>query len=769
MKRNDFRGKVKSHAMLLLSTVMALSFVSCGKNDQGASSTDSEQKDYVYVPEYITLNEEDGVDYYSTQLVGNSMYNMCFTFDEETMDSDRKIVEYSLDTNEKKEVALNTSEERDIGSWVLDKEKNFYTIEYSWGEFVEDEMPDQTQFLCKYDSQGNQVYEQDITKIMEADENNSWISEMVSDDQGRIYLASDSLIRLFDANGAMQGEVDLSNRWISGMGTGKDGKVYISCYDETSVDGGFVLTEVDFDGKKLGQTYSNFPGGNGNGGLSIGIEKDFLVSDSSKVYEYDLATQTYEELFAWLDCDINGNYVSYVGATQDGKVLAVVQDWNSGKSEMAYLTRKSASEVAQKQELLIGTLYENQELQEAAVNFNKNNDAYRVRIKTYIDTNNWTETSWQDGITALNNDILSKSNCPDILDLSSLNVEQLAVKGVLEDITPYLEKSSALNKEDYLECIIDGYTINGKLVSVPSTFTLSTIAGKTADVGAEMGWTMDEMMAYAKKYPNASLFDGYTKEDMIYMMMVYNQSVFINWETGECNFDSEEFKQLLMFVNTLPDEYDWESDERSTPVKIQAGEVLMDFVGIYDLDSIQEYEAKFNEPVTFIGFPNADGNCGCYISADGLYGISTKSGNKDAAWAFIESYLVNSADSDFSWGLSTNKKILEERIAEATKVEYVLDENGQPILDENGEPIQENAGHGVDYGDWEYTYHVPTEEEVAKIMELVEVAVPVFNADEAITNIVKEEAPAYFQGQKSVEDVAGVIQSRVQLYVNENR
>ena len=32
-----------------------------------------------------------------------------------------------------------------------------------------------------------------------------------------------------------------------------------------------------------------------------------------------------------------------------------------------------------------------------------------------------------------------------------------------------------------------------------------------------------------------------------------------------------------------------------------------------------------------------------------------------------------------------------------------------------------------------------------------------------------EEAEAFFKGQKSVSDVANVIQSRVQVYVNENR
>ncbi len=44
-----------------------------------------------------------------------------------------------------------------------------------------------------------------------------------------------------------------------------------------------------------------------------------------------------------------------------------------------------------------------------------------------------------------------------------------------------------------------------------------------------------------------------------------------------------------------------------------------------------------------------------------------------------------------------------------------------------------------------------------------------FDAQEdAVIQIISEEASAYFSGQKGIEDVTGVIQNRVQLYLNEN-
>ena len=54
-------------------------------------------------------------------------------------------------------------------------------------------------------------------------------------------------------------------------------------------------------------------------------------------------------------------------------------------------------------------------------------------------------------------------------------------------------------------------------------------------------------------------------------------------------------------------------------------------------------------------------------------------------------------------------------------------------------------------------------------IEVLGTADSLVNYNESITNIVLEEASGYFDGQKSAEAVAKVIQSKVQIYVNENR
>ena len=93
------------------------------------------------------------------------------------------------------------------------------------------------------------------------------------------------------------------------------------------------------------------------------------------------------------------------------------------------------------------------------------------------------------------------------------------------------------------------------------------------------------------------------------------------------------------------------------------------------------------------------------------------------------------------------------------------------MKDENGEAIINEGVSSVGYEDgWSYTYRLATQEEVDKVMELMDLAKPVsYNGDDEISKIINEEAEAFFKGQKSVDEVAGIIQNRVNNYVGETK
>ena len=44
----------------------------------------------------------------------------------------------------------------------------------------------------------------------------------------------------------------------------------------------------------------------------------------------------------------------------------------------------------------------------------------------------------------------------------------------------------------------------------------------------------------------------------------------------------------------------------------------------------------------------------------------------------------------------------------------------------------------------------------------------IYSSNQDVHNIINEEAAAYFKGQKTAQEVAEIIQSRVSIFVNEN-
>ena len=79
------------------------------------------------------------------------------------------------------------------------------------------------------------------------------------------------------------------------------------------------------------------------------------------------------------------------------------------------------------------------------------------------------------------------------------------------------------------------------------------------------------------------------------------------------------------------------------------------------------------------------------------------------------------------------------------------------------------GGGSISYQDgWTYEYHTTTKEEVDQVLALFDVAKPAASQNSEIMTIISEEAEAFFKGQKSAAEVAAIIQSRAQIYVDEN-
>ena len=778
MKKNKIYKKIIAFAMI---AVMGVSMAACGDKEDGQQTqTDA----YVYVPEFIDLSQSgEDQDISDPQLMGDDLYYRTYYWNEETEESGYRFYRRNIQSGETTELPLRFEIEGVDNLWpgslIFDEEGNMNLLvnAYNWSE---DGTSQEAYWLFRFDSEGNELFRQDVTQALTPQgAESSYVQQSVIDKEGRLFASvsvssggmggmdsSNAFIVVLDKEGNTLAQIDAGSDWINAIGMADDGTVLITRYN---INGsGMECLEVDPVGKTLGDPHGGMPNTNGSGSLNSAPGGGLLVNDGSKLWKYDLNTDSAEEVLTWTDCDINGSYVRMIQALEDGRIAVYSENWSSGSKEMAYLTRTESSQVTQKQVITIATMWSSQDLQESVVTFNKTNDSYKVRIVTYYDDNTeWTENKYQDAITALNTSITS-SNCPDIIDLSYGNVDSYVSKGLLVDLSSYLEKSS-VKRDDFVESVLQAYTFGDTLVSIPTSFSINTIMGRVSQLGDRTSWTIRDIMDFAAQYPEAKLFNYSSKGLMLSTCLQYSSDAFIDYSTGKCSFDSQDFIDILEFCNTFDAEADWDSEGDSFPKQISDGRILLNNLNVSEMTEMQMYSLMFNEPVTFIGYPTVDGSSGNRISGSNCYAITTKSSNPDGAWAFIESLLQYEPQPEFGrmYQFPTRKDMLEENFAEAMKEEGEYDENGEPVLDENGEPIiWPKTTWG--YDDWSAEIYAATPEQVQMVRDLIDSAVAGTNNDETILEIINEEAAAYFEGQKSAQEVADIIQSRVQTYVSEN-
>ena len=404
-------------------------------------------------------------------------------------------------------------------------------------------------------------------------------------------------------------------------------------------------------------------------------------------------------------------------------------------------------------------MYLDWNLRSRIIEFNKKNNEYRIKVKDYSEYA--TDDDYDAGLTKLNTEIIS-GNVPDMIYTANIPIAKYAGRDVLEDLWPYIENDTRFGRSDLLENVFQAVEIDGKLYQTVSAFSVQTTAGLTSVVGDKLGWTLDDLKAALATLPEgAQVFNTTaTKTDILNSFISMNMSSYIDWETGKCSFDTPEFISILEFAASFADDSVWDDfnwDEYEDDyTRMKEGKQLLNTVYLYNFDSAQEMKSSLGSDVTYVGFPADEGYGAAFSMNDGI-AMSKTCSNKDVAWQFMGQFLTEEYQSDNMWGgFSTNKKAFEKQAENAMKQEYTVD--GEPI------PLY---SYGTSNSDEMIDVYAMTQAEYDKIMEVINSTTRVMTYDQEVLDIIKDETSAFFEGQKSAEETAKMIQSRVGLYVGE--
>lgn len=643
-----------------------------------------------------------------------------------------------------------------------------------------------SQILRQLDSTGNELSRIDTSGMQEklgAD----YINSMVMDPEGYFYTTvqtfgettSENKVVVLDKDQNVLFTIEEENLWgqLTLLGDGTVGMSYLREEDGQSSQ---VLRTIDKAAKGWGAEYPLPPNG---GNIYTGSQKYiFYYDNGDSLYGFNKETKAGEKILSWSAANINKDELMFFTFLEDGRIVAMTRSWgmngNDMTMELAILTETDASVLKDKVTLTYATQYLGYEERSKIIDFNKSSDKYRIEIKDYSEFN--TAEDYKAGLTKLNTEIAA-GNVPDILNVSGLPIQQYGAKGLLEDLWPYIDNDPDLGRDAIMENVFKAAEQDGKLYQVFSTFSIQTVLGATKVVGDRMSWTLDDLQAALATMPEGcTIFgEGDTKAGMLSNVLAQNMDAFVDWSTGQCSFDSEDFISLLEFCNSFPLEYDWNNvdweEYEDDYTRVMNGKQMLLNAGLYDLgDSLQMYEVVFNGDYSFIGFPQEDGSVGSSFSIGGGVAMSSTCKDKEGAWSFMREYLMPqyaNVDEEYMIGgynLSTNKADFEKMVEMAMKKEYQLDVNGNQVLDENGQPI-EVPKYSYGFNDLMVDVYATTQEQYDQFMALYNAIDSISTYDENIYNIVNEVAGGYFNGDKTVQDTAKQIQDRVTLYVNEQR
>ena len=786
-------------SILIVTLAMTTVLAGCGK-DKKENKQNGSAKDYVYSETEIDLGI-DSEDLYLSEIdsVGERILAVVTRYEETAVSSEVEGEESNVEASEVAETVETTEMvEETIEDYSDEYASKVYAIfkqldasgqlisEYEWlipdnGSYSAATLDGKGNVYVLYSEYGaietasGELRDAYMIKAFSEDGTELWNLPIGTDiDEGewyyvnsinyleddKLFIHSSKGIELINLDGTYDKLISFEGLDPYDTLKIKNGGLCVICYSEMGLD----LHAVDMAAGKVDASAMQLPFNLSNYTFFSGKGVDLYLVDASGVYTFSIGDDAIKKIMDFVDSDIAATSLSELIPVDEESFYAARYDDKSDQRIVSLYKKVAPEDVPDKETLVLAGTWIDYGIRTDVVEFNKTNGKYRIRIEDYSQYN--TQDDYSAGLNKLNTDIVS-GNVPDILyTTSEMPIDNYISKGLIADLNTFIESDPEIKKEDYLQNVFDVFSNDGKLYQLVPSFYAFTVYGKTADVGTTPGWTFDDLKALReKKGPEVETFSETTASSIIYYSMVFGGAEYINWETGECSFDSEEFIELLEFAKEFPVEIDYsaiEYDEAywdAYDTMYRDGRALLmasSIAGFYDFNTVEK--GMFGEDVTLIGFPNDAKESGA-LAANTSFAISEKSDYKDGAWQFLRYYLTDEYQSTIDYGFPVKKSVLEKCAADARKKPSYEEENGEMVEYDNTYYLNGQ----------EIIIPPMTQEETDELTQYISNINKRYTYSEEISSIIEEESAPFFEGQKSAKEVADIIQSRVQIYVNENR
>ena len=240
---------------------------------------------------------------------------------------------------------------------------------------------------------------------------------------------------------------------------------------------------------------------------------------------------------------------------------------------------------------------------------------------------------------------------PDVIWTHEMLYHQYVKKGILEDLTPYIEKSESFRLDDCYSNVVDLYRFKGRQYGLPFTFS-PIVLWYNKDLFDEAGveypdasWDWNDFLEAAKKLTRDKNGDGRIDQFGYVMSMSPNRWGPWIWQNGgrmmsedggRCLFDMPETVEAIRFYADLMNKHHvaptmMELQDQSTGDLFRTGKVAMMSEARWGVPKARE-EMRFNWDVA----PLPKGRMRATANPTAGWSIISRGKHKEAAWRFVE-------------------------------------------------------------------------------------------------------------------------------------
>ena len=608
---------------------------------------------------------------------------------------------------------------------------------------------------------------------------NSWNTKILEVDDSKFIVSASNGICVLTADGKTIGfdkESDLTGELYS-----FDGKYYamIEEYDEKSWESANYLREIDVDtGKFKGErikTKSNL------WGLFQGGDACYL-SDETGIVKINPITGEKEMFMDWNWTDIANPYISQGARIESDKdIMYVDSEYKEDEKGEGYteyslvkLHREEKNPHAGKTIIEMGAFYSKDgKFRDYVISYNTDpNNKCRIIMKIYGSDIEWgPDMDYTKVMAEISDKVyleMLAGEGPDILlDFSSYS--QFNSDEVLLDLNTLIDGDSGLNRNEMFDNIFRAFEARGKLYHVPVCFSMYGLLSTKDIVGDKTGLTYEEFESIISSLPkDTSVFDY----DMTYMALLEQliapaMNHFVDYEKKSVSFDSPEFRKALELAKKYGTEEAQESMVGLTGTdyeyidpndRLANGMLAFASASVYDLDTFARTAQVLKGKEAYLGIPSPDAT-GMSASPMLTLAISQQSKNKEAAWDFIRYMFTQEAQYAYaheSGYIPLNRAAFDQNNQESIKEFKEYNKMFEGVSEEDSVDLSK-------FG----RYPEVTPEMLDSFKKLVESVSTIESTDPGILMIIEEEAPGFFSGSRSAEDVCKNIQNRATTKVHE--